>query len=69
MRLVVVNIKVEMALVVKNYEYKEELKNQSSPEYKEIEKNFTAEVCFGTLIRLSLKELPFPLFWQFLSFF
>ena len=33
-----------MELVVTNYVFKEELKNKSSPVYKETEKNFTDEV-------------------------
>ena len=33
-----------MELVVENYVFTEELKNKSSPVYKETEKNFTTEV-------------------------
>ena len=33
-----------MELVVENYVFTEELKNKSSPAYKETEKNFTTEV-------------------------
>ena len=41
---IAVEVKVEMELVVTNYVFKEELKNKSSPVYKETEKNFTEEV-------------------------
>jgi len=39
-----VKLEVEMELVVENYVFTEELKNKSSPVYKETEKNFTTEV-------------------------
>lgn len=41
---ITVQVKVEMALKVENYNYTIELDNKSSPQYKEIEKNLTAEV-------------------------
>lgn len=40
---ITVQVKVEMALKVENYNYTIELENKSSPQYKEIEKNLTAE--------------------------
>ena len=39
-----VEVKVEMALKVENYNYTKELENKSSPQYKAIETNFTKEV-------------------------
>ena len=39
-----VKLDVEMEVVVENYEFKEELKNKSSPVYKETARNFTNEV-------------------------
>ena len=39
-----VRVEVEMELVVENYVFTEELKNKSTPAYKETEKNFTTEV-------------------------
>lgn len=44
-----VQVEVEMELVVENYVFTEELKNKSSPEYKETEKNFTIEVKHAVL--------------------
>ena len=41
---ITVEVKVEMALQVENYNYTKELENKSSPQYKAIEKNFTEEV-------------------------
>lgn len=41
---VLVQVKVEMALKVENYNYTKELENKSSPQYKTIEQNFTAEM-------------------------
>ncbi|XP_020631998.1 angiopoietin-1 receptor-like [Orbicella faveolata] len=41
---VLVKLEVEMELVVENYVFTEELKNKSSPVYKETEKNFTTEM-------------------------
>lgn len=41
---VLVQVKVEMALKVENYNYTKELENKSSPQYKRIEQNFTAEM-------------------------
>ncbi|PFX29914.1 hypothetical protein AWC38_SpisGene5274 [Stylophora pistillata] len=40
---ITVQVKVEMALKVENYNYTIELENKSSPQYKEIEENLTAE--------------------------
>ena len=42
--LITIEVKVEMALKVENYNYTKELENKSSPQYKLIEKNFTEEV-------------------------
>ena len=42
--LITVEVKVEMALKVENYNYTKELQNKSSLQYKLIEKNFTNEV-------------------------
>ena len=42
--LTTVEVKVEMALQVENYNYTKELESNLSPQYKEIEKNFTEEV-------------------------
>ena len=42
--LTTVQVKVEMALQVENYNYTIELESNLSPQYKEIEKNFTEEV-------------------------
>ena len=42
--LTTVEVKVEMALKVENYNYTKELESNSSPQYKEIEKNFTKGV-------------------------
>ena len=39
-----VELAVEMELVVENYVFTEDLKNKSSPAYKDTEKNFTTEV-------------------------
>ena len=44
--LTTVQVKVEMALQVENYNYTIELESNLSPQYKEIEKNFTEEVWF-----------------------
>lgn len=41
---VLVRVEVEMELVVENYVFTEELKNKSTPAYKETEKNFTTEM-------------------------
>ena len=41
-----VQVKVEMALKVENYNYTKELENKSSPQYEAIAKNFTEEVWF-----------------------
>ena len=41
---ITVEVKVEMALKVENYNYTKELENKSSPQYKAIERNFTDEV-------------------------
>ena len=42
--LITVEVKVEMALKVENYNYTKELENKLSLQYKLIEKNFTSEV-------------------------
>ena len=42
--LTTVEVKVEMALQVENYNYTKELESNLSPQYKEIEKTFTEEV-------------------------
>ena len=42
--LTTVQVKVEMALQVENYNYTNELESNSPPQYKEMEKNFTKEV-------------------------
>ena len=39
-----VQLEVEMELVVENYVFTEDLKNESSPVYQETKKNFTTEV-------------------------
>ena len=39
-----VQVKVEMALKVENYNYTKELENKSSSQYEAIAKNFTEEV-------------------------
>ncbi|XP_027045891.1 angiopoietin-1 receptor-like isoform X1 [Pocillopora damicornis] len=41
---VLVQVKVEMALKVENYNYTKELENKSSPQYEAIAKNFTEEM-------------------------
>ena len=48
--LTTVQVKVEMALKVENYNYTKELQNKSSLQYKLIEKNFTNEVWFVFLL-------------------
>ena len=48
--LITIEVKVEMALKVENYNYTKELENKSSLQYKLIEKNFTNEVWFVFLL-------------------